>query len=136
MPNVTRNQASISYFVELGNGDKDTHGTTGLRQSYVGVKPRMAVGYHSTITPTTVIDINDGVRETYDGPLEIAQDLMVINVTKDQIVVREVSVYDNAYPPGTSQAYKDAKRSGEAKVSEDIEAGKWKGYTPPPMPEK
>ena len=100
------------------------------------VKPRLAVGYHSTITPTTVIDINDGVRETYDGPLVIAQDLMVINVTKDQIVVREVSVDDNAYPPGTSKGYKDAKRSGEAKVSEDIEAGKWKGYKPPPMPEK
>ena len=61
---------------------------------------------------------------------------MVINVTKDQIVVREVSVDDNAYPPGTSKGYKDAKRSGEAKVSEDIEAGKWKGYKPPPMPEK
>lgn len=100
------------------------------------VKPRLAVGYHSTITPTTIIDINDGVRETYDGPLVIAQDLMVINVTKDQIVVREASVDDNAYPPGASQEYRDAKRSGEAKVSEDIEAGKWKGYKPPPLPEK
>ena len=100
------------------------------------VKPRLAVGYHSTITPTTVIDINDGVRETYDGPLVIAQDLMVINVTKDDIVVREVSVDDNAYPAGASQEYRDAKRSGEAKVSEDIEAGKWKGYKPPPLPEK
>ncbi len=43
---------------------------------------------------------------------------------------------DNAYPPGTSTEYKNAKRSGEAEVSEDIEAGKWKGYKPPPMPEK
>jgi hypothetical protein len=43
---------------------------------------------------------------------------------------------DNAYPPGTSTEYKDAKRSGEAKVSEDIEAGKWKDYKPPPLPEK
>lgn len=100
------------------------------------VKPRLAVGYHSTITPTTVIEINDGVRETYDGPLAIAQDLMVINVTKDQIVVREASVDDNAYPPGASPEYKDAKRSGEAKVSEFIDAGKWKGYKPPPMPKE
>lgn len=43
---------------------------------------------------------------------------------------------DNAYPPGTSQQYKDAKRSGEATVSEDIDAGKWKGYKPPPLPER
>ncbi len=43
---------------------------------------------------------------------------------------------DNAYPPGTSKDYKDAKRSGEAKVSEDIDAGKWKGYKPPPLPDK
>jgi hypothetical protein len=43
---------------------------------------------------------------------------------------------DNAYPPGTSAEYKNAKRSGEAKVSEDIDAGKWKGYKPPPLPDK
>jgi len=100
------------------------------------VKPRLAVGYHSTITPTTVVSINDGVRETYDGPLAIAQDLMVINVTKNQIVVRQVAVDDNAYPPGASPEYKAAKRSGEAKVSEFIDAGKWKGYKPPPMPKE
>jgi len=100
------------------------------------VKPRLAVGYHSTITPTTVVAINDGVRETYDGPLAIAQDLMVINVTKDHIEVRQVAVDDNAYPPGTSLEYKKAKRSGEANVSKFIDAGKWKGYEPPPMPKE
>jgi len=61
---------------------------------------------------------------------------MVINVTKDNIVVREVSVDDNAYPPGTSPEYKAAKRRGEAKVSKFIDAGKWKGYEPPPMPKE
>jgi hypothetical protein len=29
-----------------------------------------------------------------------------------------------------------AKRSGEAGYSEFISSGKWKGYTPPPLPEK
>ncbi len=47
------------------------------------VKPRLAVGYHSVQSPENNAAIMDGVRKTYDGPLALARDLMVINVTKD-----------------------------------------------------
>ena len=100
------------------------------------VKPRLAVGYHSVQSPENNAAIMDGVRATYDGPLALARDLMVINVTKDNIVVRMASVDEYALPPDVTQAYKDAPRTDEKHPGEFIEAGKWKGYTPPPMPKK
>jgi ribonuclease Z len=51
-------------------------------------KPRLAVAYHFTNTPDTLPQMVDGVRETYDGPLDFATDFMVWNVTKDSIRTR------------------------------------------------
>ena len=100
------------------------------------VKPRLAVGYHSVQSPENNAAIMDGVRKTYDGPLALARDLMVINVTKDNIEVRMASVDEYALPPNVSKAYVDAPRTDEKSPSAAILSGKWKGYTPPPMPKK
>ena len=100
------------------------------------VKPRLAVGYHSVQSPENNAAIMDGVRKTYDGPLAIARDLMVINVTKDNIVVRMATVDEYALPPDVTQAYKKAPRSDTKHPSKYIVGGKWKEYTPPPMPKK
>ena len=78
----------------------------------------------------------DGVRKTYDGPLAIARDLMVINVTKDIIKVRMATVDEYVLPPDVTQAYRDAPRTDHKEPSGHILGGKWRGYTPPPMPEK
>jgi len=100
------------------------------------VKPRLAVGYHSVQSPENNAAIMDGVRKTYDGPLALARDLMVINVTKKTIIVRMAVVDEYVLPPDVTQAYKDAARSSEKKASKYITDGKWKNYTPPPMPKK
>jgi ribonuclease Z len=100
------------------------------------VKPRLAVGYHSVQSPENNAAIMDGVRKTYDGPLTLARDLMVINVTKETIKVRMAVVDEYALPPDVTQAYKKAPRTDEKKPSEYITDGKWEGYTPPPMPKK
>jgi ribonuclease Z len=100
------------------------------------VKPRLAVGYHSVQSPENNAAIMDGVRKTYDGPLALARDLMVINVTKEKINVRMAVVDEYVLPPDVTQAYKDAPRSDEKKTSEYITSGKWKDYTPPPMPKR
>jgi ribonuclease Z len=98
------------------------------------LEPRMAVGYHSVLSPENTAAITDGVRATYDGPLTLARDLMVFNVTKDDIVVRMAVVDEYVLPPDVTQAYKDAPRTDEKSPSDQILGGKWKGYTPPPMP--
>jgi ribonuclease Z len=100
------------------------------------VKPRLAIGYHSVQSPGNNAAIMDAVRKTYDGPLVLARDLMVVNVTKDKINVRMAVVDEYVLPPDVTQAYNKAPRSGQKKASEYITNGKWKGYTPPPMPKK
>ena len=100
------------------------------------VKPRLAVGYHSVQSPENNAAIMDNVRKTYDGPLAIARDLMVINVTRKTIKVRMATVDEYVLPPDVTQAYKDAPRSDKKSPSDWTNGGKWKGYTPPPMPKK
>jgi len=100
------------------------------------VKPRLAVGYHSVQSPENNAAIMAGVRKTYDGPLALARDLMVINVTKDNITVRMAVVDEYVLPPDVTPSYVKAPRSGQKKASKYITDGKWKDYTPPPMPKK
>jgi len=98
------------------------------------VKPRLAVGYHSVQSPENNAAIMDGVRSTYDGPLALARDLMVINVTKDMMLVRMAVVDDYVLPPNVTDAYVKAPRTDQKNPSDAILAGKWKGYEPPAMP--
>jgi len=100
------------------------------------LKPRLAVGYHSVQSPDNNAAIMDGVRQTYDGPLALARDLMVINVTKKNVEVRMAVVDEYVLPPDVTDAYKKADRTAKKETSKFIQAGKWKGYTPPPMPKK
>jgi ribonuclease Z len=100
------------------------------------INPRLAVGYHSVQSPENNAAIMDGVRKTYDGPLALARDLMVINVTKEDIKVRMAVVDEYVLPPDVTKGYIDAPRSDKKKTSKYITDGKWKGYTPPPMPKK
>jgi len=82
----------------------------------------------------------EAVRATYDGPLTLADDMTVWNVTDEQVVVREALVSEDVAPTGTSHAYRTAKREppevAKDWISPDINAGKWKGYTPPPLPKQ
>ena len=51
-------------------------------------KPRMAVGYHFYNDHDTLPIVLEAVRTTYDGPLALATDYMVFNVTPDDVRVR------------------------------------------------
>jgi hypothetical protein len=66
----------------------------------------------------------------------LARDLMVINLTKETITVRMAVVDEYVLPPDVTKAYVSAPRSGQKTASDYITSGKWKGYTPPPMPKK
>ncbi|NCF20059.1 MAG: MBL fold metallo-hydrolase [Haliea sp.] len=98
------------------------------------VKPRMAVAYHYWNHRDIEFSIYDGVRETYDGPLTMANDLTVINVTKDHIEVREASINHDAWPQGTSKAWDTAPRGEPATglMSKWLLEGKIKEFIPPP----
>jgi ribonuclease Z len=74
------------------------------------VTPRHAVAYHFFNEEGTRYAIYDGIRQTYDGPLSMPDDMMVWNVTRDGIRERMAVSPDNAW---------------------DVV-----GPTPPPLPDK
>ncbi len=60
--------------------------------------PRLAVGYHFFNDFDTLPAVNDMLRKTYDGPLALATDYMVFNVTKDDIRVRMAAIDEDIWP--------------------------------------
>ena len=63
------------------------------------IQPRMAVAYHFFKDFDTTAEVNDRIRTTYDGPLSLAEDFMVWNVTKDDIRVRMAVVEEHTWAP-------------------------------------
>ena len=66
------------------------------------VKPRHAVAFHFFNEEGTRYDVYQGVRTTYDGPLSMATDMMVWNVTDEKVTERMAVSPDDAWSvPGT-----------------------------------
>jgi ribonuclease Z len=69
------------------------------------VKPRMAIAYHFFKDFDTTGGVYERIRKTYDGPLSLAEDFMVWNVTKDKITTRMAVVEEATWsPPLASEA--------------------------------
>ena len=62
------------------------------------VKPRFAVVYHFFNDFDTGAEIEREIRKHYDGPLALAQDLMVFNVTPDDVRVRMAVTATHVWP--------------------------------------
>jgi ribonuclease Z len=68
------------------------------------VKPRLAVMFHWFNEEGTRYNQYEGVRQTYDGPVSMATDMMVWNVRRDGITERMAVSPDNAWDvPGPGQ---------------------------------
>ena len=61
-------------------------------------QPRMAVAYHFFNDFDTAPDVLHDIRRTYDGPLALATDFMVFNVTAEDIKVRMAVVDEDIWP--------------------------------------
>ena len=89
------------------------------------IEPRHAVAFHFFNDEGTRYGIYEGIRATYDGPLSMAIDMMVWNVTKDKINERMAVSTDDAWSvPGTAQ--QPQPETGWPNPStEYIENGRW-----------
>jgi len=87
-------------------------------------QPRMAVAYHFFNDFDTSAAIREGIRSTYDGPLSMAEDFMVWNVTKDNIRVRMAVVDEEVWPPPASEAPMPPDSSRRIDYSKQIIGGK------------
>jgi ribonuclease Z len=95
------------------------------------VEPRLAIGYHFYNDFDTEPEVRKRVRKTYDGPLALASDYMVFNVTKNDIRVRMSAVDEEIWPSpplkkkippdtGSAVAFSDFTRSGAVAFPEVV----------------
>jgi ribonuclease Z len=90
------------------------------------LKPRHAVAYHFFNEESTRYSIYKAVRETYDGPLSMATDMMVWNITKDKITERMAVSPDDAWSVAGAKPPPVGK-PGQVpdQISQDIHDGLW-----------
>jgi len=62
-------------------------------------EPRLGVGMHFTLDDDLIDSTFDSWRTTYDGPVLLMQDLTTINVSPEQIVVRQTLADQLVWPP-------------------------------------
>ncbi|MHC4939007.1 MAG: guanitoxin biosynthesis MBL fold metallo-hydrolase GntH [Planctomycetota bacterium] len=88
------------------------------------IKPRMAIAYHFFKDFDTTGDILQGVRSTYDGPLSLAEDYMVWNVTKEKIRVRMAVIDEDVWPPPATEKPQLPDASTRVPYSDFVVGGK------------
>ena len=94
-------------------------------------KPRLAVGYHFYNDHDTLPLMLEEIEKTYDGPLALATDYMVFNVTKDDIRVRMAAIDQEIWPteptrpketaPGVGDSFSDFTKSGKEPMTDLVE---------------
>jgi ribonuclease Z len=88
------------------------------------LQPRMAIGYHTFNLFDVGPDIIAGIREIYDGPLTLANDNLVWNVTKESIQVRKVLGNDDAWPAAPPHPAGPPDPSERTEMSDWLNAGR------------
>jgi len=91
------------------------------------IKPRHAVGYHFFNEQGTHDDILQGVRSTYSGPLSLAVDNMVWNISKEKIVERMIVSPDQAWSVAGPNKPPAPPAAGTIPdpLSDFIKSGRW-----------
>jgi len=89
------------------------------------IKPRMAVAYHFFNDFDTSGAILGGIRSTYDGPLSLAEDYMVWNITKDDIQVRMMIIDEDVWPPPATEKPEQPDPSLRIPYSDMIAGGRY-----------
>ena len=99
------------------------------------VQPRHAVAYHFFNDDDTRYDIYGGVRENYDGPLSMATDMMVWNITRDGVTERMSVSPDHAWDvegtaeklaPDTTRVSEYSQFILDGRLDVDKANAKWK----------
>jgi ribonuclease Z len=88
------------------------------------VKPRHAVAYHFFKDTDTTGPVLERVRTTYNGPLSLAEDYMVWNVTQDGIRERMAIIDEHTWNPPLAYPAKPVSAADRVGYSPEIEAGR------------
>jgi ribonuclease Z len=89
------------------------------------IQPRLAVAYHFFKDHDTTGPVLERIRKTYDGPLSLAEDHMVWNVTKDDIRERIAVVNEHSWNPPLVTPAVPVDAKDRVGYSPEIEAGRF-----------
>jgi ribonuclease Z len=87
-------------------------------------EPRLAVGYHFFNDFDTAPVVLADIRKTYDGPLALAVDYMVFNLTKDDVRVRMAAIDEDIWPQPATQPKLPPDFSQRIGFSDEIIGGR------------
>lgn len=86
------------------------------------VDPRLAVIFHFFNDFDTAPEMQDKVRKHYKGPLAMATDFMVVNITKERIITRMTEFSDHVWPNKAKHSgFGEAERKPMKKMSSWLE---------------
>ena len=89
------------------------------------LKPRHAVAYHFFNEEATRYSLYSNIRETYDGPLSMATDLMVWNITKDEITERMAVATHEAWAVAGDAVQPGPEPGRKSEYTKFILDGRW-----------
>ena len=89
------------------------------------INPGHAVAYHFLNEEGTRYNLYDNIRETYDGPLSMATDMMVWNVTKDGVNERMAVSTEEAWSVAGPSRQAPPDRSRASEYTPFILQGRW-----------
>ena len=89
------------------------------------IKPRHAIAYHFFNESDTRDQIYGLIRQTYDGPLTLAEDNLVWNITKEDIQVRSIVSTDDAWSQIGPNQPPPPDHTVPSQLSKEMMAGRW-----------
>ena len=89
------------------------------------IKPKHAIAYHFFNEEAVRFSLYDNIRETYDGPVSMATDMMVWNITKSGITERMAVATEEAWAVPGEAAQPAPEPGREDEYSEWILSGRW-----------
>jgi ribonuclease Z len=89
------------------------------------ITPKHAVAYHFLNEEATRYNLYEAIRETYDGPVSMAADNMVWNVTPDGVKERMAVITEEAWSVPGPTRQKPPERGRRPVFSDFTNAGYW-----------
>jgi len=89
------------------------------------IKPKHAIAYHFFNESDVRDEVLLKIRETYDGPLTLAEDMLVWNITKDNIRVRKAVSNDEAWPQAGPNKPQKPDHTVPLQLTKKMLSGRW-----------
>ncbi|SDJ92948.1 guanitoxin biosynthesis MBL fold metallo-hydrolase GntH [Aliiruegeria lutimaris] len=80
-------------------------------------QPRLGVLYHTMISEDLRVPVLDDLRTEWKGPVALAEDLMVLNVSRQSITQRQAVVPDLAWPVPSHRSSQKRPRMDTEKIA-------------------